>query len=40
MLRLDAVKAAGDDQTLDDADVFGAKFSPAEVPVFAPYRKR
>ena len=31
-LAIDAVEAAGDDQTLNDADVFGAEFGPAEEP--------
>jgi hypothetical protein len=29
-IRIDAVQSAGDDQTLDDADVSGAEFGPAE----------
>ncbi len=29
---IDAVEAASDDQTLDDADVAGAEFGPAEKP--------
>ena len=29
-VRIDAVQSAGDDQTLDDADVLGAEFGPAE----------
>jgi hypothetical protein len=29
-VRVDTVQAAGDDQTLDDADVLGAEFGPAE----------
>ena len=29
-VRIDAVQATGDDQTLDDTDVFGAEFGPAE----------
>lgn len=32
---IDAVQAAGDDQALDDADVFGAKLGPAEEPGLA-----
>ena len=29
---IDAVEPAGDDQALDDADVFGAQLGPAEEP--------
>lgn len=31
-VRIDAVKSAGDDQTLDDADVLRTEFSPAKKP--------
>ena len=37
-VRIDAVQAAGNDQTLDDADMFGTEFGPAEVPVFTAHR--
>jgi hypothetical protein len=30
-IEIDAVRAAGDDQALDDADVFGTELGPAEV---------
>ena len=30
---VDVVQPAGDDQALDDADVFGREFGPAEEPV-------
>jgi hypothetical protein len=29
---IDAVEPAGDDQALDDADLFGAQLGPAEEP--------
>ena len=32
---IDAMQAAGDDQALDDADVFGTELGPAEDPVLA-----
>ena len=32
-VRIDAVQSAGGDQALDDADVPGAEFGPAEQPV-------
>ncbi len=32
---IDAVEPAGDDQALDDADVFGAQLGPAEEPRFS-----
>jgi hypothetical protein len=32
------VQAAGDDQALDDADVFGAEFGPAKEPGFSAHR--
>ena len=32
---VDSVQAAGDDEGLDDADLPGAEFGPAEVPVLA-----
>ena len=35
-VRIDAVQSAGDDQTLDDADVLGAEFGPAEEPDLRP----
>ena len=35
---VDAVQSASDDQTLDDADVFGAEFGPAEEPGLATHR--
>jgi hypothetical protein len=31
-VRIDAVEPAGDDEALDDADVFGLELSPAEHP--------
>ena len=31
-VRIDAVKAAGDDQALDDADVAGTELGPTEKP--------
>lgn len=37
-VRIDAVKSAGDDQTLDDADVLGAELAPAKKPRFATHR--
>ena len=32
---IDAMQAAGDDEPLDDADVPGAEFGPAEQPRFS-----
>ena len=37
-VRIDAVKSAGGDQTLDDADVPGAQFGPTEQPVLSSHR--
>src|ERR1700676_833840 len=34
-VRIDAAQPAGDDQALDDADVFRAEFGPTEEPSFA-----
>ena len=34
VVRVDPVQSAGDDQTLQDADVFGPDLGPAEHPVF------
>ena len=34
-VRIDAVQPAGDDQALDDTDLFGAQLSPAEEPGFS-----
>ncbi len=34
-VRIDAVQSAGDDQALDDTDVFGAELGPAEEPRFS-----
>ena len=34
-IRIDAVQSTRDDQTLDDADVLGAEFSPTEKPGFS-----
>ena len=35
---IDAMQPAGDDQALHDADMFGAEFGPAEIPVFPTHR--
>ena len=37
-VRINAVESAGDDQNLDDADVFRAEFGPAKKPCFATRR--
>jgi hypothetical protein len=34
-LRIQAVQFAGGDQTLDDPQMFGAEFGPAEQPIFS-----
>jgi hypothetical protein len=36
-VRIDFMQSAGDDQALDDADLFGAEFGPAEQPGFSPH---
>lgn len=38
IVRIDLVQAAGHQQALDDADVFGAQLGPREQPVAAPHR--
>ena len=35
LIRIDAVQATGDDQALNDTDMLGAEFRPAEIPILS-----
>src|ERR1035437_9686557 len=38
VIRIDVVQPAGDEQALYDADVFGTKLGPTEIPIFSAHR--